>query len=180
MTSQIHFFATRSDLEPGLRAIEARRPLKYVLLVARDSPESEALSSLLATENLGRSRTGDHVTGDCYLVAEAKAKIRVESVRQRRGGVRYFVNQAENPKSLVFWPGGLYGDDALVCGHIGTVSRDPDALELYRQFAAAITGGFEKIGNYRVGAAAARLLDQGVRLVTMGVRSPREYDLKRT
>jgi hypothetical protein len=52
-------------------------------------------------------------------------------------------------------------------------------MKLYREFTRAVTKGFKKTGNYYVGPEALRLLDSGIRLITMGTDEPVEYDLKR-
>ncbi len=39
--------------------------------------------------------------------------------------------------------------------------------------------GFEKIGTYRIGPEAARMMDEGYRMVTIEIASPGAYDLRR-
>jgi hypothetical protein len=190
---QTHTFATRSDLEGGLRALESQRRLKYVplfrystgsagkpIVVPHKSPEFEEYASLVGRSSLGVNLTGDHNSGDHYLVIDAGVEVRFESVLQRKGGVHYFVNQLLNPTSITFLTGGLYENRFLICGHIGTISEHPQSIELYKAFKKALTKGFKTVGNYRVGPEALRLMDQGVRMITMGVDEPPEYDLRRT
>ena len=189
---QTHIFATRSDLEPGLQLIEAQRPLKYVALncyevnsgkssvVPHKSPQFEEYDSLLDVPSLGTNTTGDHISGDHYLILPRDREARFESVIQDKGGIHYFVDQSLNPVSITFLPGGIYQNNNLICGHIGTVSKHPESIDLYKSFTKAVTKGFKKIGNYRVGPEARRLMNEGLRMVTIGVRSPREYDLRIT
>ncbi|HEV2104030.1 MAG TPA: hypothetical protein VGR58_14725 [Candidatus Acidoferrum sp.] len=94
--------------------------------------------------------------------------------------IRYEVSQHGNPDSITFLPGGLFDTQkVLVCGHIGTASKSSDSLSLYKTIVKSITKDFVQIGNYRVGPEAERLMDQGYRMVTIGIGSPREYDLRR-
>lgn len=94
--------------------------------------------------------------------------------------VRYNVSQKLNLDSITFSPGGIYKSErVLICGHIGTVSTSAVAHDLYKTFVRAVTKGFEKIGGYRVGPEAARLMDEGYRMVTIGISSPPAYDLRR-
>jgi hypothetical protein len=174
-----HLFATRGDLEPGAQRIEAARRLQYVRTGMSASSSFETYRSLLDIPTLGTNETGSHVTGDCFLVLREGARVAVERVPQRNGGVMYAVDQGSNPGSIAFWPGGLYKDESLVCGHIGTVSESSESVELYDAFTRALLKGFTKVKSYQVGPEALRLLDEGRRLVTIGVRSPAEYDLRR-
>jgi hypothetical protein len=179
-------------LEPGLRLIDSQSRLKYVarflyatnnkgipIVVPHKSPDFETHESLLNADRLGINLTGQHNTGDDYLVIKETDDIRLRSALQRKGGVHYFVDQEFNPRSICFRPGGIYKERNLISGRIGTASDDPDSLELYKTFTKAITKGFKKVGNYRVGHEALRLMDQGVRMITMGVDEPPEYDLRR-
>lgn len=177
MSKQTHIFATRVDLEPGLKLIEFQRSLRYVVLQLYKSSEYQVYRSLLEVDQLGINTTGDHTRADHYLVVGATVEVKMRAVPQRKGGVHYFVNI--DPTSITFWPGGLYEKRCLISGDIGTASDDPDSIKLYREFTRAVTKGFKKVGNYYVGPEALRFLDQGVRLITMGIDEPVEYDLKR-
>jgi hypothetical protein len=177
--NQTHFFATRADLEPVLQLIESNRPLTYALIRLYKTPDYESYDSLLRLDRLGTSSSGQHNLGDDFLIVERNNDIRIRSVIQREGGIHYFVDQEFNPKSICFRPGGIYERNNLVSGRIGTASDDSDSLELYKTFAKAVTKGFKKVGNYKVGPEALILMNQGMRMVTMGVDEPPEYDLKR-
>lgn len=188
---QTHIFATRGDLESGLQRVDSLRSLKYIALnryvvndrgrtivVPHKSPEFEEYDSLLDVPSLGTNTTGDHATGEHYLILPKVQDVRFESVLQDKGGIHYFVDQSLNPVSITFLPGGIYQNQYLICGHIGTVSRHAESIAMYKSFTKAITKGFKKIGNYKVGPEALCLMDQGVRMITMGVDEPPEYDLR--
>ena len=209
-SKQIHLFATRSDLEPGLRRAEAELELKYARCGLLYGPIFEQHLSLLEWDGLGRNTTGDHMSDSCFLIVKRDTEVRLEPIPQRGNdedmipqaalsgesrfarpnaamgterlisGIRYDLSQKRNPDSVVFRPGGVYkGERVLVCGHIATLSKSPVAMSLYRAFVASIIRGFEKIGSYRVGPEAIRMMDEGHRMVTISVGSPREYDLRR-
>ena len=207
---QTHFFATRSDLEPGLQRTEAELELKYARCGLLYGPIFEQHLSLLEWHGLGRNTTGDHMSGPCFLVVRRDAEVTLEPIPQGRdsalrsrtallsecdyiqanapkgnepsgSGIRYDLSQKLNADSIIFRPGGVYADErVLVCGHIATISKASIAEGLYRTFVRNVTGAFEKIGSYRVGPQAMRLMDEGYRMVTISVGSPREYDLRRT
>jgi hypothetical protein len=90
------------------------------------------------------------------------------------------VSQKLNPDSITFLPGGIYKEEKiLVCGHIGTIFNSAVSRSLYKAFVITVTKGFQKIGSYRVGPEASRLMDNGYRMVTIGITSPPAYDLRR-
>lgn len=179
MTKQKHLFAVKADLEAGIRHAESGMTLKYVLAGMSDSPDFHVYESLFDYEQLGANTYGDHIRGDCFLVLHKSEKVNAEKVPQRRGGAKYVVYQDKNPHSITFQPGGIYDPNHLVCGHIATISESMVSLELFKNFSRAILKDFKKVGNYYVGPEALKMLDRGVRLITMGIDEPPEYDLKR-
>lgn len=160
----------------------------------------EKYASLEEWDELGSNTTGNHLSGYSLLVVPKNSKIQVSRIPQHAGivrsaldqltsgaldrlvsaEVRYALDQRRNPDTVSFLPGGVYNEQQiLVCGHIGTASESPISIDLYKAFAGAVTKGFERIGAYRVGPEAIRLMDEGYRMVTIGIGSPREYDLRR-
>ena len=223
MSKQTHIFATRFDLEPGLKRFEAAKEVKFARCDLYYGPVYEQHLSLLEWSNLGKNTTGNHMSGPRFLVVTRNCKINVEAVPQVQANrvelssqkawsvastgelskapvsfdrylsdlegtpdqpaanVRYDVSQKLNSDSIVFSPGGVYNNEPVViCGHIGTISASAVAQDLYKTFVKALTAGFEKIGNYRVGPEAIRLMDRGYRMVTIGIGSPAAYDLRRS
>jgi len=178
-SGQTHIFATRSDLEPGLREVESEVGVKYARCDLYYGPICEQYPSLLEWNDLGRNETGSHITGPGFLVLPRDREIKIEPVPQVSGGIRYSLSQKLNPNSITFLPGGIYKrEEILICGHIGTIWKP--SLTLYKSFVKAVTKGFEKIGSYRVGPEAVRLMNAGHRMVTIGISSPRDYDLRRS
>lgn len=177
MSRQTHIFATRSDLLTGLRLVESMRNMKYALCGMFDTQKTDVFTLSDLQNTIGHTKSKDHVGGNCYLVIDAEKDLKTEKVHQRRGGIKYSISQLLNPVSICFQPGGMYDNRCLICGHIGTASDDAVSIELYRIFARAITKEFKKIGVYHVGREALALMESGLRLITMGVDEPMEYDL---
>lgn len=178
---QTHIFATRSDLIPGLQMAESQLNITYVRCDGlRSESDFEQVNSLGEWENLGQNLTGNHMDGFRFLIIPKGYKVKVQRVPQQGGGTRYALDQRLNPESVVFLPGGQYESrPALICGHIGTTTDSPISVELYKAFVRLVTKGFEKVKGYRLGPEAARLMDRGLRMITIGIGSPGEYDLKR-
>ena len=176
--NQISFFATKSDLESLLRAIESKRQLLFVTTGLFDSPRVEPMESVLAARDLGRIDVGDANQSACYLVANREIAVEVRSVPQKSGGVKYSVDQLANPRTIAFRPSGSFGERCLIAGQVGTASDNPSSLELFQMFSKEVRNQFAKIKSFYVGKEAGELLDKGWRL-TANAKSPTLYDLKR-
>jgi hypothetical protein len=157
--------------------IEAQRPLKYALCGLFPSRDVQICRSLLDLENLGTATGRNRTLCARYLILQTEKELHVRSVAQFSGGTRYAVDQLHNPASIVFQPGGVYGEGFLIWGNIGTASNHPHAVQLFREFSRSVTSGFRKHNNYFVGAEALKLREKGVRLITMHVDEGKEYDL---
>ncbi len=177
LRKQIHLFATLQDLEPGIRSVEKQQNLKYALCGMFAAPDIPVWNSLLELENLGQATKGNQSLCERYLVMSSDVELRVRSVAQLSGGTRYAVDQLHNPRSAVFQPGGLFDESYLMCGHIGTASDHPVAVQLFRDFGRMVTHGFRKHRDYFVGPEAIKLQQKGVRLITMHIDEAKDYDL---
>lgn len=176
--NQQSFFATKADMESLLRKIELQRPLQFFETGLFDSPRTKQIHSLIGIPNLGLLPVGDHNQGPCYLVASQESSIDVRPVPQRRGGIKYAVDQEQNPKTIALRPSGTFGESCLIDGQVGTISDDPSSLELFLLFRKEMRVQFTKVNEFYVGAEAMELLDKGWRL-TANEKSPILYDLKR-
>jgi hypothetical protein len=175
---QANFFATKGDLLPGLARIDAGRKLKYVPYLD-PGPEPASYRSLLDVPDLGVARTGDHMTGHSYLVLDAAAPVPVRAVPQKGGKVQHMIDLDRLPDAVILRTGGAFEEAALISGNVGPVGERDGSLELYRAFSSELLRGFAKVKAYKVGPEAARRLDEGWRMVTISIRSPVEYDLRR-
>lgn len=178
MRGQQLFFATREDLQPGLERIESGLALEYVRHQMRDDPRFERLTSLLHEPGVGDSRTGHWTSDDVYFVYEQDARPIAVSVPQRRGGVKFCVEWS--PHIVQIAPAGVHRPTgALVAGRIAPLDDpSPRGLALYQAFTAAVLGGFTRVHRYAVGPRAYAPFRAGRRLATIGIRSPRDYDLR--
>lgn len=102
--------------------------------------------------------------------------VEVRKVPQLTGGNLFAVDQLLNPKTISMRAGGVHGEGILIAGNVGTTSKHPESLKLYRRFASAIRKSFTKVNAFRVGSDAKRLLHAGWRLTT-SIQSPTLYDL---
>ena len=167
----------REDLVPGLEHIESQWRLEYHLLEMRADQEFVFLDSLLNAADLGLSATGDTMQDRDYFVYPRGSRPSLRSVPQRRGGTMYLLDPT--PQTAHLRCGGLHeASGALIAGRVARgVQANDEGDALYKALSQALLRGFNLVGSYWVGPAAYREFKSGRRLVTMGLRSPREYDL---
>jgi hypothetical protein len=172
----MHFYATREDLSPVLQEVEGAVDLKYIRFGSYPSRSIQEFSSASEIQNLGVADKESAVACRKFLVLPRKVNLVVREPGRTVGGLRYTVDQLENPVSVVFAPGGMFGGDVLLYGRFSTVSRGKAAQQLLRRFDSRLRKYFVKIGAFYVGPEAQQLKANGVRL-TMAVQSPLEYNL---
>ncbi len=178
MARSKHFFATPSDLLPGLECFEGATGVRYFLAGLFASAQPEVFTSAKSLPGFGIARFGDALQEPAYLVLAQSSDLVIRDVVQRMGGCKYAIDQLHNPDSLVFRPGGVHNDRVLISGEISNTGATLKARNLYQLMVREVTRGFEGIRCFWVGREAQVLLAQGARL-TGSVSSPTEYDLVR-
>lgn len=179
MSRRFHFFETKKDFEEIFKIIESVRQLKYVRAGLFKTPNPTIYESFLDYEDLGYRRYGEVTADDnMFLVFDRSAEIIQRPVPQVTGEVRYAIDQMMNPDSLHFCPSGFFAEKNLIAGKASTISDSQTSTELYNLFRKTIRKKSSKIGYAYVGEDALELMKQGIRMVTIGVGSPLEYDLK--
>lgn len=170
------FFATKADMEPGLRAFEAKCKMKYVRQNSQTSPELETYYSAFDIPTLGLATSRLTAGNDAYLMLPIDAEVIVKHTVQTNGEHWYKPHWDQNP-GILFRPGGWYGDDVLMGGDVGITSTSEAIYAYWRVLGRALTKGFTVIPdllNYKwwVGPEALVCLDKGIRLVTRTLDAP--------
>jgi len=178
MPHSISFFATRHDLVGLLSAAEKEAPLRYCRAGMFEANEQECWDSVLNLPNLGNAPAGDRNLIPFFLIVKEGTPIQVREVPKLRGGVGYAIDQQMNSSSVVFFPGGTFGN-ALIAGDLGTATNDPTSTDLLNRCDREIRRQFKRIKSYYVGREAEQMLDAGHRL-TASTSSPKDCDLSKT
>jgi len=174
---QRQFFATADDLLQVFERVEGKRHLAYTLTGLFPSPELTTVYSGATIATLRKPAPDPSATsGYTYLVTDSERRIAVRTVPQQAGGLRYAVDQLENPDSITLTPGGIYPPNVLLYGRVGTVSAASFSVDLHRAFATTIGKLFQRVKAFHVGPGAFKLWQSGHRL-TIGANSPPIYDL---
>jgi hypothetical protein len=82
-----------------------------------------------------------------------------------------------NEDTVLFWPGGRYGDGIFLYGEVSTISNRATSRNLYDLMAKLFCQHFTAVDEFLVGPEALALLKAGVRL-TLSASTPPEFDLK--
>lgn len=173
----IFIYSTRADCEMLLRYVEAQIQLRYTLCGLFSKPELLTYNSGLDIRHLGVASSGDDVHEDRYLVVDSTIDVKIREVQRGRFDEPLFaVDQLVNPRSIIFQPGGIYEEEYLIRGSLGTVSRHPSSVTLYRSFLIGVKSLFVQVKHNWLGPEACILLKDGVCL-TESSRLPRQYCL---
>jgi hypothetical protein len=174
----IHFFALRDDLLPVLKLVESKGPLKYTptgnFLGSDVEQGIRVFHTAEEIPNLGKARADSSGACQHFLVCEAETPINLRIVG--KDGERVCVDQLANPDSVTCNPGGIWNEDVVLSGSIGTASDSEVSQALMKRFHAAMKKTFTKVKGYHIGPKALTLLEAGKRL-TDAVQSPPKFDL---
>lgn len=174
--SRIGFFATRSDLVSLLTGAESNRRVHYAEAGLFDDDTIIVYRSSEEIPKLGEIDTLDPNQGRVLLIADLDVQFSMRAVPQRRGGMKFALDQKENPDTVSLLPGGQFDDQTVVAGNFATCTDSPASLALLGLLNQIAKEKWRKIKSDRVGPQAEAVLDAGGRL-TAGLRP--EYDLHR-
>src|ERR1022692_2747516 len=174
-SSVYNFFATAEDLSRILRTVESCHALQYARCGLFDGPDCPVFERLSLLPDFGVAQAGDSNLEPTFLVLPKGARLHVRTVRQRRGGNKYAVDQLANPGTEVIRPGGKFREVAVIAGMVGTVHKDEKAETLMKAFFASLKAEFTSVKSYVVGPEARRLHDLGMRL-TKSLDASQEFD----
>jgi hypothetical protein len=183
------FFATRTDLEPGLRRIEAQYELKYVPVKFYPSCDIAVYSSAIDIPEFGKTPS-THVSIPQYLVFFPGTEINITELPNTKINRPFLIKHDDNPHALSFAPGGEYIGDKLsgrilIGGAVAVHNNiSSEMLTLYQIYHREITRKFRAVKHHveretwRVGPEAYEWLKQGARLITENPSFSPEWDLR--
>lgn len=137
-TKQIFFFSDLTDIKNLLEIVELSENIQYCEAGTFDFFDTPIYSTFAQLPNLGSVEHGDWVLNRFYAIIPDSDNIRKREIYLNKGGIRYAIYQDNNPKSVIFKPSGIFKDNILVAGSIGTISTDPFSLNLFNKFSKTI------------------------------------------
>jgi hypothetical protein len=170
-----HFFATKNDILPVLRGVEARLPVKYVLSGHFPTPTAPVYDRGEDIPDLGTAPGESHVWCPSFLICDASLKL---TPRPIQGGRVYAFDQLQNPDTISYSTGGLW-KDILLYGEFATCTGafSTAAQKLLQRYSYQLRKHFKYIRGYHVGKEAEEMLRQGKRL-TLAEQTPKTFDLQ--
>lgn len=179
VTKRIMFFADLEDIKPIIKEFELAYSAHYFKTGLFEESEIPHYDTALDFPNLGKVAYGDWNMIDNYLVLKKDIELNVREVLQRKGGVRYAVDQGENSNSVVFKLGGVFKEGIFITGQIATIHNDEHSKGMMNFLSRKIKKSFTKIDIYYLGKSAMSKFKAGWRF-TESESSPKEYDLKQS
>jgi hypothetical protein len=172
----IQFFAVKQDILRVLQAVESDGSLQYVRTGNRLSPDFEKF--LCGADIPGLGIADQETGGVCksFLVTKTTVPITVRELKGDSGIQRYLMDQLLNPDTVTLTPAGLWSEDILLQGVVGTASDSAVSQGLMKKFNSGFKKSFTKVQWSFVGSEALVLLKAGKRL-TDAAQSPPEFDL---
>jgi hypothetical protein len=174
---RVAFFAEEHDLRQLITAFEATTRCQYYEAGSFESNVIPTYESLLEVSQLGKVQYGDWNHATRILVLPVGISLVVRPVAQRAGGVRYFIDQLENPYGFLLTLGGTFQPGVLVASGASTLATDAASLNIFGSLAKLVKKQ-ARIGTFYVGKHANMYLQEDWRLVT-SASSPGEYDLSK-
>ncbi len=177
-SKQIFFFGLKEDLISIIKFIESNFEIKYVSAGLKDEIPFCIDTLFEDMSNIGNVKYGDWNHNEKYLILPKTKDLVIEDIPQRKGGIKYAIDQKENNESVVLFLGGQHKDNAIIASKIGTISETEFSKNIFKFASKYIKKHFKKINKFYVGTEALKKSRQeGVRLTT-DVNSSLEYDLK--
>ena len=173
----IHFHAVKEDILQVISVFESGGSVKYVLtgnFLANEISEGISVyESVDEIPNLGEATADSSAACESFLVCDQTTPITPRSLQESG---RVCIDQLFNPDTVVFKPGGIWSEEVLLEGQVGTASDSDESQRLMKRFNSAIKKTFTKVKAFYVGPKALELLERGTRL-TMSAHSSHEFDL---
>ena len=83
-----------------------------------------------------------------------------------------------NEESVLFWPGGIFENKYLICGHVGTVYLNEKSKKILDIIQKIIKKQCEtKVGRYYISKEAKKMYNN-LRFITININQSKEYDIK--
>ncbi len=173
----MRFFATKADLEPGIRQFESQHRVKYVPIGVYYTEEIPEYLSALAIPGLGYAPEVWSPDMSSYIVLSVTINAYVNVIALSAGGMRYDVDPEDNPSAFMVQFGALRTDGRLIGGRYLFNSKEPDIRALCLEFAACVTSGFIQVRDplrypWQLGPEAFEMLKHGGTLQTCYSNDP--------
>lgn len=165
------FYATHSDLQQFVRALEAERRFSYLRCKPSATlmePRFEVYETLHYLDSLGLASSESPAEQENFLLVEPDAEITVKEAGSIQIGPNeekqvYRLDYPEEAVLVWFIPGGLYTDQYIRMGRIETPQTSAASVAFYRRAVQILKTTFAEIGDAFYGPEALKSGEAGVR-----------------
>lgn len=175
----VRFFAIDDDILGALKEIEQGIALKYVKAGVFRMPEGGALEVFESASEIPRLGYASHESAsgcESFLVCKRDASIQKQRVTFDDGVDGFAINELLNQDAVTLTPAGLWMDNVVLYGTLGSAHGTEDATKLLKAFEKSLKRRFTKVKAFWVGPKALKALEEGKRLA-LAAQSPTDFDL---
>jgi len=174
---QIFFYGLKEDFIEIFKSVESSFNIKYAQAGLFDDKVSvSSVRSLVTSDDIDDVEYGDWNNNKKYLLLPKENDIQIRSIPQKKGGIKYAVDQMKNEDSVVFYIGGIYKDNAVIASKIATISNTEFTKSILKYLTAYIKKNFDNINGFYVSPKALKESEKGLRLTT-DINASLDYDL---
>ena len=135
---QILFYGSDIDILEIVSTVEDEIELKYYLYGLLNESDIQSIESL-RTVKVGQCNCVDTNLCISYLALLRKDQIQIETINQRKGGVKFGIDQKLNPSSVHLRPCGRFEEgNAIIQGRIDTINDHPDSIKIFSVFSTIL------------------------------------------
>ncbi len=174
-SKQIFFYVLKEDLVKILKSIESNFDIKYAEAGLMNERVS-SIDSLASVEGIGNVDYGDWNHNKKYLLLSKSKSLQIREIPQKKGGIKYAIDQMKNEDSVVFYFGGLYKDDAIIASKIATISNTEFTKNIFKYISNYIKKNFKNVRGFYVSSGSLEKAKNGIRLTT-DTNGSLDYDL---
>ena len=175
-SKQLFFYGLKEDLVKIFESIELNFDIKYAKVGLFENNPSNLVPSLVSKSDIGIVQHGDWNHNQQYLILPKDEELKIRTVQQKNGGVKFAVDQMINKNSVVILLGGLYKNNTVIASKVGSISEVEFSKNILNHITLILKKRYLKKDGFYVGNEALKLANQGGRLTTD--YSTAKFDLK--
>ncbi len=176
--SQIKFFMLKDDQIELIKRVEEKIKIEYIEYGNFEINEKiNKFSSGLEIPSIGISDGNQPAQCTKYVIYLSGNNIKHQEFIDNYGKKRICIDQLINNDTIVLQLGGMWNNEAIISGTIGSAYSTGTSKKLLNVFIKEIKKNL-KIKAFYVGNKAYQYFKNGGRLACCAIDSPKEYDLK--
>ncbi|MDC6384617.1 hypothetical protein D2V93_02250 [Flagellimonas taeanensis] len=176
MGKEIFLLETKEGLMKLLDFIESSFEIKYIRAGLLDE-HPKTKNSLTDKLELGIVDHKDWNFNEKYLILKQNDELHVREVPQKKGGIKYAIDQMKNADSLIISLGGYNKtENAIIASKITTKNNTSFTNLFFKKLNEFLKANNKKVESFYIGADALIMAKEGTRL-TEDARLEETHDI---